>query len=356
MNSKIQQNRSVASLDAQTALRFFAALAVVFFHVPFVLPESVGKDVILGDGALGVSFFFVLSGFILKHVSGREEVDWLHFYRRRMARVLPMHYLTLTVWTLMFFSGWGNPLQDKLNSGVANVFVIHSFFNGPLFNLGFNAVSWSISVELFFYAIFPWLYQEKRAVFIVLAYAILFATIPKSLSNGINAAWPSFFYLNPLSRLFEFSGGIALYQFYTACKPDRTIASCLQALSIFLLLGSIYATNGNDTHHRNLLLLLPFGLVIVSFAWEGIFQKAISTKPLILLGEASFSLYMIHHMLFRVLDPIFERQAFPPTLALFLAVTASIIFSIALFYLFERPVRLYISTGRFPTQIIKLKT
>lgn len=57
---------SPARLDALTGLRFFAAFAVLLFHVPFVLPASVGYSV-LPAGALGVNFFFVLSGFILAH-------------------------------------------------------------------------------------------------------------------------------------------------------------------------------------------------------------------------------------------------------------------------------------------------
>ena len=334
-----------ASLDALTSLRFFAAIAVVFFHVPFVLTKSVGKEQLLGDGALGVSFFFILSGFILKHAYSYSELNFLQFYRKRIFRVLPLHYLTLAIWVLIFFNGWGNSLQDKLNSGVANILVIHSFFNGQLFNLGFNAVSWSISVELFFYAIFPVIRKNQRCLYVFIVYGIVFAVLPKSISDNINTAWPSFFYFNPVSRLFEFSGGVALYTIYKNITPAKTVASILQAISVALLIFSVLATAGFDTHHRNLILFFPFSLVILSFAWDGVLKNVLSIRPLVLLGEASFSLYMIHHMLFRGLDN-YLHMFFSPLQSLFLAIGVAIVLSVLIFYYFERPVRMYMSTGQ----------
>jgi len=65
------ENLNPKQLDSLTGLRFMAALAVLLFHIPYVLP-SASTQPILSDGALGVSFFFVLSGFILSHVYKRE--------------------------------------------------------------------------------------------------------------------------------------------------------------------------------------------------------------------------------------------------------------------------------------------
>ena len=156
-----------------------AAMAVVLFHVPFTLTRTVGWTV-LPDGPLGVSFFFILSGFILSHVYGGTRFGVANFYRKRLARIYPLHVLTLLAWIVLFFGQWGNSLPDRVNSGIANVLLLHAFFSGPLFNLGYNAVSWSISVEAFFYLLFPILVRRNACYGLFIAYTIMFLVLPPS--------------------------------------------------------------------------------------------------------------------------------------------------------------------------------
>ena len=101
--------------------------------------------------AIGVEFFFVLSGFVLRLTYGAlNPLNAGTFYVRRIARIYPLHLLTFFVWCVLFYSTWGNSGQKKFDSGVANLLLLQSFFAGFLYNLGFNAVSWSISDEAFF--------------------------------------------------------------------------------------------------------------------------------------------------------------------------------------------------------------
>ncbi|MGX9964245.1 acyltransferase family protein [Roseomonas sp. F4] len=333
-------------LPALTSLRFLAATAVVLFHVPYVLPLSVGTTP-LHQGTLGVSFFFMLSGFILRHAHAPEGFRPLPFYRRRAARVLPLHYATLIIWTWLFFANWGNSLGEKINSGIANFLAIHSLFSGHLYTLGYNAVSWSISVELVFYALFPLLLVGGRAIRVFAACALVALLLPPAAAAGLDRAFPGFFHFHPLGRLLEFSAGMALHGLWRHWRPGEKVATIVQIGAILLLLALVPATEAVPPHLRNLLLLAPFGLLILGFAWDGPLTRLLSRPFPVLLGEASFALYMTHHMLFMLIDPMLVGLG--ASIALPLAVLSAILLSVAVYLLFEGPVRALLNrpfTGR----------
>lgn len=344
--------RMVASvsrqLEALTSLRFFAALAVVLFHVPYVLPRSVGLT-LLPNGSLGVSFFFILSGFILKHSYPGPAVTLAEFYQRRAARILPLYYVTLIIWTTLFFRHWGNNLPDKVNSGIANLLVLQAFFSGPLFTLGYNAVSWSISVELFFYALFPVLVRGRRCFIVLAIYVLLFLLMPRGVVQMLQAAFGDFFYFNPVARLLEFVCGMSLYALFRAWAPRMGLASVLQFGSLLLLVVLVPVTSGLPPHLMNVALLLPFSAIILTFAWDGALSRLLSWPVLVLLGEASFALYLIHHMYFRLFDDRFQQMDKLLVLhtgrltALFLAIGSAILLSVIVFRFFERPVRILLT-------------
>lgn len=334
--AQCEKNAPAVQLPALTSLRFPAAAAVVLFHVPYVLPASVGL-VPLPHGALGVSFFFLLSGFILRHAHAPEGFRLLPFYRRRAARVLPLHYATLILWTWLFFASWGNSLGEKVNSGVANLLAIHALFSGHLYTLGYNAVSWSISVELVFYALFPLLLVGGRAIRVFAACALAVLLLPEAAAAGLERAFPGFFHFHPLGRLLEFSAGMALHAVWRHWRPGERLATIMQIGAILLLLALVPASAAMPPHLRNLLLLAPFGVLILGFAWDGPLTRLLSRPLPVLLGEASFALYMTHHMLFRLIDPLLAGLG--AGIALPLAVLTAVLVSVAVFLLFERPVR-----------------
>jgi peptidoglycan/LPS O-acetylase OafA/YrhL len=333
--------RRHGQLGALTGLRFFAALAVVFYHVPFVLPQSVSLT-LLPDGALGVSFFFILSGFILTHVYGDTALAKLGFYRKRLARIVPLHLLTFAVWTMLFFNTWGNSLQDKLNSGITNILLLQAFFSGPLFNLGYNAVSWSISVEAFFYLMFPLIIARKLQLPLAIAYAVLICFLPNRIVQILNIGFPSFFYFNPFARLLEFSFGMALYSFYQKCEISKSWASVSQFCSLGALSWLVSISATLDTHYRNVVLLLPFGFLIISFARDGFLSKIMASTFFVILGDSSFALYMVHHMFFRTVDPLL-LNLHSPVLTLLIVLPSVVVLSVLVHFLFERPVRSLLS-------------
>lgn len=137
-------------LNSLTSFRFIAALMVFIFHAGLLSQYQLG--------AAGVSFFFVLSGFILAynyHAKmqdlSREKIK--SFYLARFAKIYPIHILTFLIAlpvTLFYFHPDGLYLVKLAFMSVINLSLVQSFVpsQGTYFN--FNGVSWTLSVEAFF--------------------------------------------------------------------------------------------------------------------------------------------------------------------------------------------------------------
>ena len=115
--------RKPSSLDALTGLRFIAAVTVVFVHA---FKFGQGSTTLGPWAANAVTFFFVLSGFILTYVYHErlKQTGLLKFYWARFARIWPLHIccLLLTLWVLGNLSGRHPPnFAVKLAAHVATV-------------------------------------------------------------------------------------------------------------------------------------------------------------------------------------------------------------------------------------------
>jgi peptidoglycan/LPS O-acetylase OafA/YrhL len=150
-------------------------------------------------GILGVEIFFVLSGFLIGGIiihliqNGRLKTprDLWHFWARRWLRTLPLYYLFFTVY--LFFD-WTGPsrLLDHLDF---LLFWQNMAWPGPLF----FRQAWSLSIEEYFYLLFPFLYFMVRLVFktdkkSLLLNLLLFLTIPLALKIALTplATWEDF--------------------------------------------------------------------------------------------------------------------------------------------------------------------
>ena len=342
-NSAYSNIRADKKLNSLTSLRFIAAMAVVIYHVPFVLPGASTTNIFEIGGAIGVSFFFVLSGFILTYAHPIERpLDYKQFFAKRMARIYPLHLLTFAIWSILFFQSWGNPLVDKINSGIANVLLIQAFFVGNLFNLGFNAVSWSISVELFFYLLFPILRKPFIAGAVIAGYIALVMLFRDNLDAFIRIA-PNFFYFNPLARLAEFSLGIFACRSLSRLTVVWSFGTFSEIFAIALA-SLVVMTYSRFPHGVQYLCLgVSFSILIAVMSREvGYISRFFTIPPLVFLGEASFSLYLIHHMWFRILQHLVGERVTGLTL-LMLGVTSAVLLSMVLYIFFERPARVLVT-------------
>lgn len=294
------QKNHVAVLKPLTSLRFFAALAVVAHHVG-AFPA----------GYLGVTFFFILSGFILAYrYAGkiRTGEDVRSFWQKRFARVYPAHILTLVAALPLLAHPIAGTTSDNLMSIVPSLLLLQSWVpdNGVYF--GLNAVSWSISNEAFFYLVCPFLLPLLAGIRLRTALAASCATL---LLLGIGALlwhWAGssplthwLFYINPFVRLPEFVLGVVLGLAFHR-SPTANFGTRWELASVIFALLSItvIAKLGMNAFTYSLAFIPASAAAVYVFArGNGALTRALSTQALVKLGEASFMLYMIHQLMIR---------------------------------------------------------
>jgi peptidoglycan/LPS O-acetylase OafA/YrhL len=313
-----------ARLDALTALRFFAAGMVVVSHAAGVFHCLDKKWLIDMPLAQGVSFFFVLSGFILTYnypqLGGVKEV--LQFWRARVARIWPAHVFTLFLCLFIFalkpLTTWGLPITYNI---AAHLAMVHGWILQDQFFFTVNPPSWSISTEFAFYLLFPFLIwkQEKTwwakllvAAGVVSAFMWFGAhqNLPE-LGNPTGLSVRGLMYINPLVRVFEFVLGMTCATLWQRVRHKKWNTAFLTTLEIgFIALITFYV--GNVFHwleplHSSELGRIArcwllyngncfafAGLIFVCALQKGLIARALSNKFCVWLGEVSYSTYLLH--------------------------------------------------------------
>jgi peptidoglycan/LPS O-acetylase OafA/YrhL len=318
-------------LSALTTLRFVAAAMIVIHHVEpyFRVGASWFSQLALDQG---VSFFFVLSGFILFYRHGeitttRQSLDFL---AARVARIWPLHAASFILLLLFVANPWG-PAGPALGPLVTNLLLLQSWIPLPGYFFSYNAVSWSLSTELFFYVVYPilsrsWRKTWRLKVFGCLCLAILMVWVTRRLGLGFYDGSPhvsidAMVYINPVARVFEFALGMAAAEIWLRLRPDmsrlpRLWATLLEAMALVMVYeamtwlkdqyGALYAHGEISAALLKWLITAGsapcFAILVVIFAAErGLLSRILSWHILVVLGETSFALYLFHQILFRAL-------------------------------------------------------
>ena len=290
-----------------TSLRFFFATMVFLSHITFVQTDQSWYNWlqrnIFFEGYLGVSFFFILSGFILafnyQDTLSLSKVKLKSFYIARIARIFPLHLLAIVcILPILIIK---NILPVKIL--FINLFLVQSFIPIQKVYYSINPPSWSISNEMFFYLLFPfyiYLFNKFKNLFLyflVIIPILLFITfqfIPMDEREY-------FFYVNPVTRSLDFILGIALLPIYKKLKKitaDWSVSnfSTLEvvACTVFLIFFVIH--NAIDRSYRfSIYYWIPMVFCILVFSLKnGLVSKFLSKPILVFLGEISFSVYMLH--------------------------------------------------------------
>lgn len=334
MNSQGEANR-LKSLNALTALRFFAAAIIVIHHSKgsFGLDSQWLMDL---PTVQPVSFFFVLSGFILAYVypSLKSIKDVRQFLIARFARIWPLHVATFLLVILLFPGYLRTPGgQDTPSLILTNLFMVQAWI--PIWNyyFSYNWLSWAISTEFFFYLLFPWfIYAWHRTWHIKLLCAFLLVSaiicyanmvgLPSGQATGTTGqvGYSGLVYIGPLGRLFEFTLGMTLALFYTRKKsfynPGRIFGTIIEGVVLIMAVG-VMAWSNSIAH---LIIVhypwsgisgiswlvcggLPcgfYGVLILMMAMEkGLISHLLSWGFFRGLGEMSLSIFLLHQILIR---------------------------------------------------------
>jgi len=213
---------SSGRLDSLTGLRWFAALLIFLYHFSYEDDfYGAAKQIewmrhYFFGGPTAVSFFFVLSGFVLAWTLRSNDTK-IGFWRRRFARIYPSHLVTFFA-ALVLLPWLGQVFSWR--AAIANLTLTQAWVpNEDEIWFGFNGVSWSLACEFFFYFMFPflalWLKRfSVRGWSIVGGLACLFIMALPFASSVFSTelGWgPKYvIYVLPVLRLPDFILGICL--------------------------------------------------------------------------------------------------------------------------------------------------
>ncbi|KMQ68231.1 hypothetical protein ACM39_10330 [Chryseobacterium sp. FH2] len=295
-----------------TSLRFFFAFFVFLSHLSYLKQDENYKGIfegIFSEGFLGVSFFFILSGFILalnyrdKFVN--KTITLRKFYIARFARIYPLYFITMLASIPAFYSSFKILLY--------NVLLIQSYIPDDKVFFSYNAPSWSISDEMFFYALFPALiiivYNLPKVFKIILI--ITFVAFILLLNSILidESKLHYWLYISPFIRIFDFLLGILLFDIVLYLKKKKQNLN--QNLFNFLEIGGIATLVIFFIFHNSLPISyrfsiyywLPMCMIILGASGSFIFKenttwisKSLSWRWLVYLGEISFGFYLIHYL------------------------------------------------------------
>lgn len=341
-------------LRAITGLRFYAALGVVLFHCGRQLDPIPGLSIIAAFGFTGVSFFFVLSGFVLawSHKPGTPAGQ---FYWRRFARVWPLHALTMML-SIGVAVATGAALLWPALPAVLLLVQAWSPDGGVIYS--FNGVSWSLSCEMFFYLVFPLIagrIARSRAVIVGLgafaAMAVVAVAVHKYQLGGISAY---VLVSMPLFRLGEFVIGICLaLVIQKGWRPRLRLSHAL----LFTLVSYAALAVGvvpQLVAVAGLWMLPSFAAVILAAACGDLRGEAgpLRSRWGVRLGQWSFALYLIHELILRLIAPWVSGLPVAGTAAVTVAVVvASLAASGALYRWVERPVEQRLNSLFIPRSV-----
>jgi len=346
-------------LKPLTSLRFVFAYMVFAGHLGGLflqynenfLTDTFASYLSISEGYLGVSFFFILSGFILsfkyKDAFLNKTITFKKFILSRIFRIYPLHFLTFI---FAFYLSYYNNLDDITFwlKSLANVSLVQSFIPIKEYFFSFNGVSWSISNEMFFYVAFPvliFLFSKfKKYIFLVLLIPLLI--IIARQSEDVNH-WV--YYINPLFRIADFFLGIVLHHLYIKYKDHKVLkdhATVLEITAILTFLGFYFFKDHVHQDYRwSLYYWLPMTFLIFIFAMQsGRISKILSKRVCMWLGEISFAFYMIHQLVINVLWILNYKFRFFENgyLLILTALLLSILGSGILYRYFEMPINKYL--------------
>lgn len=333
-----------------TFTRFLAAIAVVIFHFnKQVFPFSInGIKEITGFLNVLVSYFFVLSGFILT-INAAEKVDLKRFYFNRFSRIYPVYIVALLFTLLLIISIRPLSFSWDFHRILLSVFLVQAW--NEKYALVLNYPAWSLSVEAFFYLLFPFLYKGlqqfsfRRRVYIAGTFWLLMQGLFISLSFTRH----SFVLYNPLFHLSTFLIGVLGGLFYRE-KRQWIITYYKTAVQVFFVLVLLFLfliLSGNQlfrmAYHNG--LLAPFFILFIFIVAENkstFFNWFGNRKPEY-LGEISYGIYILQVPVFRLLTQTVNMKVNVSATAFFYVyIILLVIISVISYELIEKPSRLFL--------------
>lgn len=324
VNNKISDHKNIAIFQGLNALRFIAALLVVLHHSETIKRKYEMDNLewlgLFSNGGHAVTFFFVLSGFLITYLllKERERVGTIKvkkFYLKRILRIWPLYFLLIFIGAILLPYLFSIIQIDyEMPYNLRQTWFYFLFFMPGLvtFYFGHHLLEplWSIGVEEVFYLIWAPLFKYiKERVWVLLLSVILFKIILYVLSFVIHNELLSF-----LIAIFKFEsmavGGLGSYLIYTYGRSFTESFLFKVPIQIIIFSTLMVFLLFHCNIHNNVWLIVFQTPVLSSLLIDFLFLYAIicistvdnsiirlRSKTMSLLGEISYGIYMYHMLI-----------------------------------------------------------
>jgi peptidoglycan/LPS O-acetylase OafA/YrhL len=346
-------------LEALTGMRALAALNILFFH--FSDPKIFGPFApVVDNGYVSVSFFLLLSGFVLAY-NYRERADRglmraRTFWMARFSRIYPVFLFSLLMSVLVLAQEWRVRSHGEFAWGVGLTLLLAQGWSPTLCTF-WNTPAWTLTTDAFFYALFPWLVTLRRPrtrnriiwtmlgcwalSFILPAlYTILNLDGDPHPGRYSNGWWLRAIKFGPLQHVPSFLFGMTLASLNDLIRERSHVRTAL-GVAGFALLYTIMCFGSHMPYlfmHDGLLMPL-YACIVLGLAGRNFLTRLFSIYPLIVIGEASYCLYILHFNLWNLLHDDAHLLARAGLLRYdpWLSYALVVLIAIAVMYLVERP-------------------
>lgn len=336
---------------ALDGVRALAVMVVLGFHL------GIGW---MSGGYLGVSVFFTLSGFLitsllLREHGGAGRVDLLAFYQRRARRLIPAGLLVLGLVCI---------------AGVADLFEMRSTFRRDVLASMFQVLNWvqlideqsyadlftspspvthywSLGVEEQFYVLWPFVlvvllrFLQRRAATERLLSSLVVLWVVSAIAAPLTARWWSndAAYYATWARASEVMSGAVLAAVLLRRRAPTWWALLAPLALAIMAVAVVLTPAGRGWAFAGGLPLfgLVSALLVAGLQAPGLYQWALSARPLVWIGRLSYGIYLFHWPVFVILDEPRTGMDGAPLVALRLAVT--MVLAVASYHLLEHPIR-----------------
>jgi peptidoglycan/LPS O-acetylase OafA/YrhL len=352
-------------LPALTGLRTLLAVNIMFFH--FTPPHMHYLYPLIDNSYVFVGFFFLLSGFILAYNYADRPTPLVKrdFWRARFARLYPIYLLSLILFATMLVAEWHARSHTQFIEGVILTPLLLQGWSPSLATF-WNTVAWTLSAEAAFYFAFPWLIRlpwpksPARLIALLLGiwavglvpHTLYLLTNPDHLPGPANryssGAWIRALKYTPPAYVCTFLAGIVLGRLQaslslTARQRAQLAGASLAALALFFA----FAVNRVPYILMHGGFLIPlFAALVIGLSGHNLFASAFAWKPIELLGQASYALFLLHFNFINMLRHYQVPQrlhlaAYDP----WVSYLATLLLAIAAMQFVEKPARRAILKG-----------
>jgi peptidoglycan/LPS O-acetylase OafA/YrhL len=299
-------------LDQLTFTRFAMVLLVLFYHgtgeyyTAFLANTPLAP--LLRSAPTAVAYLYVLSGFVMSLVYYRPEqkFDIAGYWRARFVRIYPLYIISFLLVCVYYSDSLFRIKPQKI---LANIFVVQAWF--PAYSQSFNYAAWSMTVEFFFYAVFPflilWMARQstRKLIGLALAFWAFSQAVSYILWAGYYPEYKDFIVYFPVFHLNSFVIGVVggiwyLREGRAQVIPSRSVLF-VAAIS-FLLIAAytiistrVFPVLPHDLQPMSGLLSPIMVLLILALALDGSrLSRFLQYPALVNLGESSYAIYILH--------------------------------------------------------------